>query len=727
MTPLDEPADALRAAQRALEARTAELGESLSLMRATLEATADGILVTASDGRVLAFNERFLVMWGITRAQVEGRRHADLALLVGHRFGDARQLAARIAEIYASPPADELDTLVFDDNLVLERFSRPQMLEGRVVGRVWSYRDVTARRRVEEAAHDEARLLDALNRTGAAISSTLDFDALLQIVTDAATQLSEAEFGAFFYNAGGVMQLYTLSGAARAAFESLGPPRATPVFAPTLEGGAVVRCDDVTQDARYGLWAPHHGMPPGHPPVRSYLGVPVVSARGPAIGGLFFGHARAGVFGERAERLVRGIAAQAAIAFDNARLYDEMRRVAADRERLVEGERAARGQIAHASRLKDEFLATLSHELRTPLTAILGWARVLLRKHDDAQLLQRALEAIERNAVAQAQIVDDLLDMSRIVSGTMRLDVRPTDLAAVVDAALESVRPSADARGVRLVRVLDPRAGPVPADPGRLQQVVWNLLTNAVKFTPRGGQVDVLLRRVDSQLELTVADTGSGIPPAFLPHVFDRFRQADSSATRTHGGLGLGLSIVKQLVEMHGGTVHAASAGEDQGATFIVRLPLSALRPEAGEQHPAAPIASPALALDLAGVRVLVVDDEPDARALLAHLLGEHGAVVQSAASADEALQAFAERPPDVLVSDIGMPGRDGYQLIRELRALPVEAGGRTPAIALTAFARSEDRTRALLAGYQLHVAKPIEPHELLAALASMAGRVPPR
>jgi PAS domain S-box-containing protein len=564
--PTDETGAALRAAEQALQARTRELGESLSLMRATLEATADGILVTGSDGRVLAFNERFLALWGIERQQVEGRRHGDLALLVGHRFGDAPALAARIVEIDASPASEELDTLEFDDGLVLERFSHPQVLDGRVVGRVWSYRDVTARRRAERAVRDEARL--------------------------------------------------------------------------------------------------------------------------------------------------------------NARLYDEMRRVAADRERLVEGERAARAEIARVSRLKDEFLATLSHELRTPLTAILGWARVLLRKHDDVPLLLRALEAIERNAVAQAQIVDDLLDMSRIISGTMRLEVRPTDLAAVVDAALDSVRPSADARGVRLVRVLEAPAGAVPADPGRLQQVVWNLLTNAVKFTPRGGQVEVRLRRLDSHLELIVADSGSGIAPEFLPHVFDRFRQADSSPTRSHGGLGLGLSIVKQLVEMHGGSVQAASAGTDLGATFTVRLPLSPPGAGADPQHavPPPPSAPP---LSLAGVRVLVVDDEPDARALLAHLLGERGAQVQTAASADEALQALAQRPPDVLVSDIGMPGRDGYALMRELRALPAAAGGATPAIALTAFARSEDRTRAMLAGYQLHVAKPIEPEELVAALASLAGRVP--
>jgi CheY-like chemotaxis protein len=296
----------------------------------------------------------------------------------------------------------------------------------------------------------------------------------------------------------------------------------------------------------------------------------------------------------------------------------------------------------------------------------------------------------------------------------------------VVDAALESVRPSADAKGVRLVRVLDPRAGPVPADPGRLQQVVWNLLTNAIKFTPRGGRVDAVLRRVNSHLELTVSDTGMGIAPEFMPHVFDRFRQADSSTTRSHGGLGLGLSIVKQLVEMHGGTVQAHSDGQERGATFTVCVPLSAVRPQLDDTHPTAAGLSPAIDVRLDGMSVLVVDDEPDTRELLSHLLADCHARVHTASSAREGIEALQRLKPDALISDIGMPGQDGYQFIRAVRGLPAERGGRTPAIAVTAFARSEDRTRAMLAGYQLHIAKPIEPHELLAALASLVNRMPP-
>jgi PAS domain S-box-containing protein len=719
----------LAEARQSLQARTNELVESLSLMRATLEATADGILVTAADGRIVTFNERFLTIWGLPHQAVEGANHGDLAALVGHRFRDPHNLLSRIQHIYRSPHSDELDVLEMADGRVFERFSRPQQLDGRAVGRVWSYRDVTDRRRAEEAAREEARVLDLLNRTGQAISSTLDLPKLLQQVTDTGRELSDAEFGAFFYNAlgedGGFYQLYTLSGAPREAFESFGHPRPTPIFKPTFDGEACVRVADVTQDPRYGQWSPHHGMPHGHLPVRSYMAAAVTSRNGRVLGGLLFGHSSPGVFTERSERLLRGVAAQAAIAIDNALLYEESRRVAAESERLAQAERAARSEITRASHLKDDFLATLSHELRTPLTAILGWARVLMRKRDDTETIDRGLEAIERNAVAQAQLIDDLLDMSRIMSGKVRLDVRPTDLAQVVDAAIESVRPSADAKDVRLVSVLDPRAGPVPADPARLQQVVWNLLTNAIKFTPKGGRVEAVLRRVNSHLELTVVDNGVGIAPEFMPHVFDRFRQADSSTTRSHGGLGLGLSIVKQLVEMHGGTVHAYSEGRDRGATFTVCVPLSAVRPQPHEVHPTADSASPGIDVSLDGMHVLVVDDEPDTRELLSHLLTDCHAHVHTARSAREGMEALQRLKPDALISDIGMPEQDGYQFIRAVRGLPADRGGRTPAIALTAFARSEDRTRAMLAGYQLHIAKPIEPHELLAALASLVGRMP--
>jgi PAS domain S-box-containing protein len=395
-----------------------------------------------------------------------------------------------------------------------------------------------------------------------------------------------------------------------------------------------------------------------------------------------------------------------------------------ERESLLESERAARSAAEQTSRLKDEFLATVSHELRTPLTAILGWSQLLATNPDPADL-QQGLEAIQRNARAQTQLIEDLLDMSRIIAGKVRLDVQPTDLASVLDAAVDAVRLSAESKGIRLRKILDPQAGPVSGDPTRLQQIFWNLLTNAIKFTPKGGRVDVLLERVNSHLEVTVHDSGIGIAHEFLPVIFERFRQVDSSSTRRYGGLGLGLSIAKHLVELHGGTVRAKSAGDGQGATFIVALPLAPIRPSEGRVHPGTqqgPV-SVCEELSLDQVKILVVDDEPDSRALLMRLLNQCKAEVRAAASAEEGLQILSEFRPDVLISDIGMPGKDGYQFIREVRRLDASSGGKVPAIALTAFARSEDRTRAMLSGYNTHIAKPIEPQELVATVGSLAGK----
>ena len=400
-------------------------------------------------------------------------------------------------------------------------------------------------------------------------------------------------------------------------------------------------------------------------------------------------------------------------------------------ERLLFSERAARSEAERTSQMKDEFLATLSHELRTPLNAILGWSQVLRDGHANPEDLAQGLATIERNARAQTQIIEDLLDMSRIIAGKVRLDVQRIELAPTLEAAIETMRPAADAKGIRLQAVLDPLALPVSGDPNRLQQIFWNLLSNAIKFTPKGGRVQVVLERVNSHLEVSVSDTGQGIAPAFLPHVFDRFRQADATTTRQHGGLGLGLAIVKQLVELHGGGVRVKSGGLGAGATFIVDLPLTVLHPEAEppeseRRHPQAGWSDTPLSsqrLDLTGVEVLVVDDEPDARALVKRLLGDRGAGVRTAGSAAEALRLIGEARPDVLVSDIGMPGEDGYALIRRVRTLSVGGGGAIPAIALTAYARSEDRMKVVLAGFQMHVSKPVEPAELLTMVASLAGR----
>lgn len=424
------------------------------------------------------------------------------------------------------------------------------------------------------------------------------------------------------------------------------------------------------------------------------------------------------VYGESGRRyseadlpLAQELARRAALAIDNARLYR---------------------QTQEANRIKDEFLATLSHELRTPLNGILGWSQMLRQGTLNETASARALETIERNAKAQVQLINDLLDISRIIQGQMRLDVRPVELVKVIEAAIEVVRPAADAKDIRLQSVLDPCAGPVSGDPDRLQQVLWNLVSNAIKFTPKRGRVQIRLERINSHVEIIISDTGKGICAEFLPYVFERFRQADSSITRTQGGLGLGLAIVRSLVEMHGGTVQVESPGEGQGSTFTVKLPIMVVHrkpsPESRVHPTAASDESDDNQLDesinLNGLRILVVDDEADARELLKTVLETYGADVTVAASGREAMEKLEEFEPQVLISDIGMPGEDGYSFIRRVRALDAQRGGRIPAVALTAYAREEDRRRSLLAGFQMHLPKPVNPDELIVVVASLTGRI---
>ncbi|HEX4415311.1 MAG TPA: PAS domain S-box protein [Lacipirellulaceae bacterium] len=712
---------------------------------------------------------------------------------------------------------------------------------GRIIGASKIARDISEANRL-------SRERERLFQLGRSMTEKSDVRELVQAITDAATELSGAAFGAFFYNvgnaAGEAYMLYTLSGVDRKHFENFPMPRNTDVFGPTFAGTAIVRSDDITLDPRYGHNAPFHGKPPGHLPVRSYLAVPVVGRDRTVLGGLFFGHPEPGVFTERSETIVASIAGNAGVALENARLQQEIseianrftvlantipqlawmcrpdgelfwyndrwyeytgtdlasqlgwgwqmvhdpnelprvlktwkaalasgepwedtfplrrhdgayrwhlsqarpfrdtsgkitvwfgtntdvtqqREFAEEREQLLEAERAARSEAERVGRMKDEFLATLSHELRTPLSAMLGWSQ-LLQGQDSPEMLQEGLAVIERNARAQTQLIEDLLDMSRIISGKIRLDVQHVDLASVINAAVDLLKPSADSKNMRLHHVLDPLASPVSGDPNRLQQVVSNLLSNAIKFTPKGGKVEILLERVNSHIEITVADTGQGIALDFLPHVFDRFRQADASTTRRYGGLGLGLSIVKQLVELHGGTVRAKSAGEGTGATFTVSLPLAITKhSEIDREHPTSSRfdSRADIRIDLDGITVLVVDDEPDARNLIERLLSDRNARVLKAESAERGIEILATERPDIILSDIGMPDMDGYDFIRAVRALPPDSGGKTRAIALTAFARSEDRTRAMMAGYHMHLAKPIEPSELIATVASLVGR----
>jgi PAS domain S-box-containing protein len=447
---------------------------------------------------------------------------------------------------------------------------------------------------------------------------------------------------------------------------------------------------------------------------RSAMCVPLL-ARQRIVGALTFVRGLSGrAYGPADIAVAEELADRVALAVDNAVLYSEAAH--------------ARGQAEAANRAKDEFLAVLSHELRTPMNAVYGWARMLQGGRLDAAAGPRAIDAIVRNAHAQTQLIDDLLDVSRIATGKMRLDVRSVDLPAVLGAAQDAVRPAADAKEIRLHAVLDPRAGPVNGDPDRLQQVVWNLLMNAVKFTPRGGRVQLSLQRVDSHVEIVVSDTGLGIRADVLPFVFERFRQGDSSSTRAQTGLGIGLALVRHLIELHGGTVTAESAGEGQGATFRVTLPLAVTQADrAGARGAAMARGLPAAYTgpSLQGVRVVIVDDDPDALGLISAMLATAGAEVSAHATPSEALMRLTAWRPHVLVSDIEMPGEDGYSLIRRVRALPASEGGRTPAIALTAYGRPEDRIRSLAAGYSIHVPKPVDPAELGVVVANLAARSP--
>lgn len=581
-----------------------------------------------------------------------------------------------------------------------------------------SLQPLTELRRARQELQDKATTLEILNHIGRSLTAELDIDNLVQTVTDAATEIAGAQFGAFFYNLvdsrGESYTLYTLSGAPREAFEKFPMPRNTEVFGPTFRGEGVICLANVRKDPRYGKMEPYHGMPEGHLPVTSYLAVPVVSRSGEVLGGLFFGHEDEGVFTEREAHILAGLAAQTAVAMDNARLFKSLQQNSA----LAE---AARLEAEEASRAKDEFLAVVSHELRTPLTAMRGWLHLIRSGTLDNEAYEQALDALERSGRAQTQLIDDLLDVSRITLGKLSLSTEPMELPRLIREAIEIVRPAADARQIAIVPQLDEKAGRVQADAERLRQVIWNLLSNAVKFTPAGGRIDVFLECIDGTVQIRVRDNGSGIHPEFLPHVFERFRQADGTSTRNYNGLGLGLAIVRHLVEMHGGTVKAESDGPGTGATFTMSLP--ALPPSEAASAVAPARTAAADSSPLAGLRILIVENEDDARLLLNVMLTRQGAEIREADSVAYGFDIVQSWKPDLLVSDIGMPGEDGCSLIERIRALPPGAGGDTLAIALTAYTRPEDRTRILSAGFQIHIPKPIDLEELVASIAILARR----
>jgi PAS domain S-box-containing protein len=674
-----------------------------------VESSDDAIISKDLNSTITSWNLAAERLFGYTSDEAVGR---SIRMLIPQQLQNEEDTV--LSRIRAGQTVDHYETIRMRKDGTLVAISltvSPIRNEaGEVVGASKIARDITERTRLQAAAREHAAITEKLAEIGAMVTSTLERETIVQKVTDTATELTGAEFGAFFYNvrdeaSGDAYMLYALSGAPAEAFAKFPHPRATAVFGPTFRGEGTVRLDDVTADPRYGLSGPYFGMPPGHLPVRSYLAVPVKGMGGDVLGGLFFGHSHAGMFTAQHEQLAEGVAMWASVALSNARLYVDAQ---------------------EANRMKDEFLAVLSHELRTPLNAIVGYARLLRSGMLTGDKAARGLETLERNANWLTQIVEDVLDVSRIVSGKLRLNVQRVELPLIVDNAVATMQPAADARGVRFETVIDPDVRPVTGDPDRLQQVVWNLVSNAVKFTSSGGRIQIRVRRVESDTELVVSDTGAGIRPDFLPYVFDRFRQGESGTTRKTGGLGLGLAIVRHIVEMHGGTVSATSAGEGHGAQFSVRLPQSPGAAEPGaarrpvEFEPRAQLGTLA---DLHGIQVLAIDDEPDALMLVRVALETAGAEVITADSAAGALEILRTTIPDVMIVDLGMPGMDGFELLARVRASAAPRLRDLPAAALTAFARSDDRARAMRSGFDVHMSKPVDPGELVATVASLAPR----
>jgi signal transduction histidine kinase/DNA-binding response OmpR family regulator len=561
-------------------------------------------------------------------------------------------------------------------------------------------------RRQAEQLQEHSGQLRRLSETSLAINGSITSGNMLQVISEQARELLNAHQAATITNLDQKEPERRAAVSLSEKYGSWNPEKSggngSSFFALALAMERPLRMSQRELEA-HPAWRNLKGNVEWRLPLRGWLSAPLRGQDGRTMGLLQVSDRRQGDFTEEDESLLVHLSQVASIAIENG-LYLDAR---------------------EANRLKDEFLATLSHELRTPLNAILGWTHLLRTGELDRSSTALGLEVIERNVKAQSQLIEDLLDVSRIIAGKMRLKVQPVDLEKVIDTAVNAARPSAQAKEIEIQCQLDPAGCRISADPDRLQQVIWNLLANAVKFTPRGGRVEVVLQRRDQEVEIEVRDNGMGIQADFLPYIFDRFRQFDASSTRPHGGLGLGLGIVRHLVELHGGTVRADSKGAGKGSTFVVTLPMAAPVPENGKgldpDHDGRAVLSELK--DLRGLRILLVEDETDSRLLLAKILEKLGAGVEAVASVREALRAMERIKPDILVSDISMPDEDGYTLIQTVRARSPEAGGGVPAVALTAYAREEDRVRALAAGFQKHVPKPVEPTELVAVIAGLVDR----
>ncbi len=684
-----------------------------SLLSAIVHSSDDAIVSKDLNSIVTSWNPAAERMFGYTAAEMIGR--SIRTIIPDDRQYEEDQVLARIR---AGEMVDHFETIRRRKdgsfiNISLS-ISPVRNAEGTIVGASKIARDISERLRVREVEERNRRQAAFLSRLTATFATSLE---PRQILT------SLAELSVPYFADWCAIDVPNDGATERIALEHVDPakvelvarlrsrhenPRAPMSPTHVFRSGEPSIVLDVTDAVLVGAAG---GDAEALRILRSlglisYLCLPL-TVQGRTIAAVTMARSDSGRrFDEEDVRIAEDAASRAALAVDNARAY---------------------GELQAANQLKDEFLATLSHELRTPLNAILGYSRMLRSGILKDDRKEQALETLERNATSLTQMVEDVLDVSRIAAGKIRLHIQPVDLATVLRDAIATITPAADAKGVRLESILEPQAGPVSGDPDRLQQVVWNLLSNAVKFTQRGGRVQLRLQRVNSHVEVAVSDTGIGIREDFLPHLFERFRQGDSTTTRTHGGLGLGLAIARRIIELHGGRIEAFSPGEGKGSTFRVKLPIMIVHTEAEverREHPrngtrrASAVEFPTLP----DISVLVVDDDPDALGLVREILETAGARVRTATSAHDAIDAIERDTPDVLVSDLGMPGMDGYEMIQRVRRMDGPAKD-LPAAALTAYARSEDRAKALRLGFEMHLAKPIDPSELIAAVASLARR----
>lgn len=594
---------------------------------------------------------------------------------------------------------------------------------------VGSVHDITQAHRIEHALREETRTLELLNDNGRTIASNLDLQALLQAVTDGATRLTGAKFGAFFYTStdenGEALMLYTLSGAPQHVFDKLGKPRATPLLKLTYKGEGIIRSDDITADPRYGRADGLQGMPLGHLKVRSYLAAPVVSRAGSVVGALLFGHPEPGIFTEKAEKVIAGVAAQAAIAIDNARLYEAAQKAAQEREQLLQSERSARAEAERLSKMKDEFLAMLAHELRNPLAPITSAAERLSTLRDVQQQVVVAGEMITRQVAHMSRIVDDLLDVSRVTRGLVTLSKKVLNLKDVVDEALDQAGPLIEGKGHQVMVNMPYSPVYVEGDHTRLVQAVSNILNNAVKYTDQSGEIHLTLTTANGQAALSVRDNGSGMSEDLVPEVFELFAQGKRTLARSQGGLGLGLALVKRLVELHEGSVAARSEGIGHGSEFELRLPLTSDKPQPSDS----PILAPArLSLEdssTAPLKVIVIDDNKDAAASLSILLKDQGHSVRVGHTGTDGLELAAAESVDLCLVDIGLPDMDGYQVIEQLKNHPHTAT--SVFVAISGYGQENDLEKSRSAGFDHHLVKPVKIADMskLIARYMSAGRLP--